>query len=73
MILSLPLAGLILERSALATGFLAAAIAVGGFVTRAQAALRSPDEPELQRATVVGGLTGLCCGVLIIAIDAVAG
>jgi hypothetical protein len=49
-----PLAGLILERVALATGFLAAAIAVGG----------------LQRSAAIGGVCGLAFGLVIILLDA---
>jgi hypothetical protein len=69
----LPLAGVILERSALAAGFLAAMIAVGGFIARAQALLRGMSPEELQRPTTVGGMSGLCFGILVIVIDAVAG
>lgn len=66
------LAGVLLERSALATGFLAAAIAVGGFITRAQALLGSASESKLQRATNFGGLCGLSFGLIVIVIDLIA-
>jgi ammonia channel protein AmtB len=67
----LPRAGVILEHSALATGFLAAAIAVGGFLARARALLGSDSEVDLQRETTVGGLQGFLFGVVLILIDVV--
>jgi hypothetical protein len=69
----LPLAGVILERSALAAGFLAAMIAVGGFIARAQALLGGTGQDDLQHPTTIGGLSGFCFGVLIIAIDMMVG
>jgi hypothetical protein len=69
----LPLAGVILDRSALAAGFLAAMIAVGGFLARAQALLGTKSQADIQRSTVAGGLAGLWFGVLIIVLDTMAG
>lgn len=69
----LPLAGVVLERSALAAGFLAAAIAVGGFLTRAQTLLGSVSEEELQRTTTIGGLCGFSFGLILIVIDMIVG
>jgi len=69
----IPIAGLILERSALATGFLAAAIAVGGFLSRTQALLGGATEDELQRSAATGGLHGFSFGLLLIAIDTLVG
>jgi len=73
MVIILPLGGVILERAALAAGFLAAAIAVGGFISRAQAILGPDSEPDLQRSTTIGGVQGLAFGLLIIVIDAWSG
>jgi hypothetical protein len=67
------IAGVILERTALATGFLAATIAVGGFLARAQALLWGDASAQLQRRTAMGGLLGLIFGVLIVIVDAVIG
>lgn len=73
MISTLPVAGLILERSALATGFLAAAIAVGGFLSRAQALMTGAGAEDLQRQATVGGLYGFLFGLMLILLDAVTG
>jgi hypothetical protein len=73
MTLNLPMAGLILERSALATGFLAAAIAVGGFLSRAQALMTGADEENLRWQATVGGLYGFLFGLMLILLDAVNG
>jgi len=67
------IAGVILERTALATGFLAAMIAVGGFLARTQALLGRRPPAELQRRTAIGGLLGLVFGVLIVLVDAMVG
>lgn len=69
----LPIAGVILDRSALAAGFLAAMIAIGGFLARAQALLGTESQADIQRWTAVGGLSGLWFGTLIILLDAAAG
>lgn len=67
----LPLAGIILERSALATGFVAAAIAVGGFLARSRALLGEGSEMEAQRYTAIGCLAGFFLSVWLVLLDAV--
>ncbi len=67
------LAGVILERAALTAGFLAATIAVGGFLGRARAIREIDEALELQRRTVAGGLIGLAFGIVIVVVDAAAG
>jgi len=68
----LPLAGVILDRSALAAGFLAAMIALGGFLARAQSLLGAKCRADIRRSTAVGGLAGLWFGILIVLLDAIA-
>jgi len=68
---TIPFAGVVLEHSALATGFLAAAIAVGGFLGQARALFESDDEVDLLRETTLGGLQGLFVGLSIILLDTV--
>jgi hypothetical protein len=70
---TVPFAGVVLEHSALATGFLAAAIAVGGFIARARAFLAAVPEAELQRSTTVGGICGLAFALILIVIDVIVG
>lgn len=65
----LPLAGVILDRSALATGFMAAAIAVGGFVSGARAILGGAPEADAQRETAAGGLWGLLVSIWLALLD----
>jgi hypothetical protein len=67
---SVPLAGIILERSALATGFVAAAIAVGGFLARSRALLGETSEMEAQRHTAIGGLAGFLLSMWLVLLDA---
>jgi hypothetical protein len=67
----LPLAGVLLAHSAVATGFLAAAIAVGGFIARARAILRAASETELQHSTTMGGICGLSFALILIVIDVI--
>ncbi len=69
---SFVLAGVFLERTALATGLLAAAIAVGGFLTGTHALIRSEEPRSLQRSTAAGGVLGVFFGVGVIFIDAIA-
>jgi hypothetical protein len=69
----LSFAGVILERTAVATGFLAASIAVGGFLARAQTLLGADDPTDLQGPTAMGGLLGFLFGVLVVIVDAVVG
>jgi glycerol-3-phosphate acyltransferase PlsY len=54
----LPL-GSIIDEGAAVTGFMAAAIAVGGFLGHAWPVIRHQDEAAIRVATVVGGLYGL--------------
>jgi hypothetical protein len=68
-----PLAGTILERSALAIGLLAAAIAVGGFISRARAILLRHPVDNVERATMIGGVFGLLIALSVIILDAFAG
>jgi len=63
----------LLERSAVAVGLMAASIAVGGFIARAYTVLSDDDDAAIRRATVVGGLVGLTCAVLMILLDVIAG
>jgi hypothetical protein len=70
---AIPVAGVFLERSALAAGFLAAVIAVGGFIGRALGQLDGARGDELQLSTTLGGTFGLCLGGLLLVIDAIAG
>jgi hypothetical protein len=68
----IPTGGVVLDQSALATGFLAAAIAVGGFIGRSQQILARRSEDRIQRATVIGGLYGLFGGLLLVIVDQIA-
>jgi cytochrome bd-type quinol oxidase subunit 1 len=63
----------LVERSALAVGLMAAAIAVGGFVTRAYAVLTDQSDRSVSRATVVGGLCALVMAILVIVIGSITG
>lgn len=68
----LPFAGVFLERTTLATGLLAAAIAVGGFLTGTRALVSRSEEPRnLQRSTAAGGVLGVFFGAPVIVIDAI--
>jgi hypothetical protein len=64
-------AGVFLERTTLATGLLAAAIAVGGFLTGTWALIRSEEPRSLHRSTAAGGILGVFFGVWVILIDAI--
>ena len=64
---------MLLERSAVAVGLMAATIAVGGFIARAYTVLREDDDAAIRRATIVGGLVGLTGAVLMILLDVIAG
>jgi hypothetical protein len=66
-------AGLILERSALVTGFAAAAIAVGGFVARSHALFANVSNLKVQRYTTSGGVFGLFLSLLVTLLDALTG
>ena len=64
---------MLLERSAVSVGLMAAAIAVGGFIGRAYTVLREDEDAAIRRATIVGGLVGLTAAVLMILLDVFAG
>jgi hypothetical protein len=64
-------AGVFLERTTLATGLLAAAIAVGGFLTGTWALISLEEPRNLQRSTAAGGVLGVFFGVWVILIDAI--
>ncbi|MEK6327794.1 MAG: hypothetical protein AABM66_09795 [Actinomycetota bacterium] len=64
---------MLLERSAVAVGLMAASIAVGGFIARAYTVLNEDDDAAIRRATVVGGLLGLIGAVLTVILDVIAG
>ena len=65
--------GVLLERSTVAVGLMAATIAVGGFIARAYSVLREDDDAAIRRATTFGGLFGLIAAVLTIILDVIAG
>ncbi|MEK6278555.1 MAG: hypothetical protein AABM29_11150 [Actinomycetota bacterium] len=67
-----PIAGVVLDRSAAAFGLMAAGIAVGGFVAGGQAILRGWDEKRIRLATVRGGFGGLLVAPTLMVIDALA-
>jgi hypothetical protein len=66
-------AGTILSQSVTLIGFVAAAIAVGGFLGHAGPVLAEWREEELRRAAVVGGLWGIGGAVFVIVLSAVIG
>jgi glucokinase len=51
-------------------GFLAAAIAVGGFIAHIGPALSGRSEERVRQATVIGGSAGLGVAVLVIVLSA---
>jgi uncharacterized membrane protein len=55
----------IIAQFAAATGFMAAAIAVGDFVARARPAMVGESERKLRRLTAAGGAFGLAVVVLV--------
>ncbi len=60
----LPL-GSIINDAATLTGFMAGAIAVGGFLGHARPVLQRKGEMDIKIGTVVGGLIGLVVAVLM--------
>lgn len=56
----------IVIQFATATGFSAAAIAVGGFVAHARPAITGKPDAALRRRTAAGGLCGLAFALLVI-------
>jgi len=65
--------GTLVSSAATGTGFLAAAIAVCGFLAHAWPAMVGKDEVEIRRATVIGGLGGFAVALFAIAIPWVVG
>ena len=57
----------IVIQFATATGFLAAAIAVGGFMAHVRPAITGAPDSILRRRTAIGGLGGLVWALLVIA------
>jgi hypothetical protein len=57
----------LLNDAATGAGFMAAAIAVSGFLTHAWPAMAGRDDVALRRATVIGGLVGfgIALGVIL--------
>ncbi len=64
---------MLVERSALAVGLMAAAIAVGGFVTRAYAVLTGHPDESINRATAMGGLFGLVTALGLLVAGSITG
>jgi hypothetical protein len=54
-----------ISEGASLTGFIAGAIAIGGFLGHARPVLQRRDEAEIKVGTVVGGLIALIVVVLI--------
>jgi uncharacterized protein involved in response to NO len=61
----------LLDQSATATGFMAAAIAVGGFLAQAVPTLAGRDGRRLRQLTVAGGLWGIVGAVSVIVLSAI--
>ena len=59
--------GSFVSDAASGAGFLAATIAIGGFLGQVWPALRLKDERAVRAATVVGGLFGLGAAALTLA------
>jgi hypothetical protein len=59
--------GTVLNDFASGAGFIAACIAVGGFLLQVPPALAKADDKAVRAATVVGGLAGLVLALLVIA------
>jgi len=61
----------IVVRCAAATGFMAAAIAVGGFIAHARPAIAGDSEEKLRRRTALGGVCGLTVAAVVIGAGAI--
>jgi len=57
--------GSIIDDAATLTGFMAGAIAVGGFLGHARPVLHRKGEMDIKVGTVVGGLIGLVVAALM--------
>jgi hypothetical protein len=60
--------GSLVSNAATTVGFMAASIAVGGFIAHAGPALTNQSDSKLRYATVVGGLAGLGIAALIVSV-----
>lgn len=60
-------------NAAVGAGFIAAAIAIGGFIAHAGPALAGRDDQALRFATVVGGLAGLTVATIITIVSVLVG
>lgn len=58
--------GSIISDAASGVGFMAATIALCGFLGQAWPALKRQEDEEVRAATVVGGLFGLFAAVVVI-------
>jgi hypothetical protein len=59
----------ILSHSATLVGFMAGAIAVGGFIAHAGPALSGQRDEGVRSATVLGGLAGLAVSLFVAVIS----
>jgi hypothetical protein len=59
--------GSLLNDAAVGAGLMAAAIAVCGFLAHARPAIAGKGDPELRRATALGGLAGFAISIFVIA------
>jgi glucokinase len=66
----MPVVGDVMNDFSSGAGFLAAAIAVGGFIGHIGPALFGRSEERVRKATVIGGSSGLGVAVLVIVLSA---
>jgi hypothetical protein len=64
-------AGLFIGNAISVTGFVAAAIAVCGFLGQAAPVLMGKDDQRVRALTVVGGLIGLTFAIGLVAMSAI--
>jgi hypothetical protein len=62
----LPLGSILVSDAASAAGFMAASIAIFGFLLQAPAALARKEDQAVREATVAGGLFGFVIATVII-------
>jgi hypothetical protein len=48
---------------------MAAGMAIGGFLSQARLAMRGASEQELRRSAAVGGVLGLCGGIIAVVLS----
>jgi hypothetical protein len=65
------LLGPLVGELAAVVGFLAGAIAVGGFLAHAGPVLAGDPEDEIRQTTVFGGMAGLSLGLLVMLLSAI--